>query len=317
MDFWELEKKLPHFLLKLDYVRLCGDLPTGALLSQVAYWFRPDKHGKSKLRVDREGRSWVAKTREEWAQECGITDKQYRRSIQVLQDMELVASRVWLFQGRTCVHLWLDIDRLCLALSAIPGVPFGPSSIALSAIPYKEENTSESTTEIQEGRDVNADEILKGMQTRKPQTGTGIKSLEIVWKKTLGRETESYVKPLTGKEVGQLKHVHKALGEKAVETLEWALTNWQAFTYAVSEAKGIGVQLIGAQPTCGFFCLHYDVAVQSIAGKKAKPVQATKLDAIVKTPVSQGKIEEQPATQQEIQAALDALQSAAGGGAPE
>lgn len=82
-----------------------GDVVVGLLLSQIAYWCAPDARGQSKLRVWRKGVQWIAKTRQEWLGETGLTLQQYRRAIRILKDKGLVEVRVMRFRGLTQSHL--------------------------------------------------------------------------------------------------------------------------------------------------------------------------------------------------------------------
>ena len=80
-----------HFLLwerasrdtlevKRIYVDMAGDLVAGLVLSQIVYWHLPNREGKARLRVEREGDLWLAKARAEWWDECRISPKQADRA---------------------------------------------------------------------------------------------------------------------------------------------------------------------------------------------------------------------------------------------
>lgn len=97
--------------VKKVYIDLAGDLATGILLSQIIYWHLPSK-GKSKLRVEREGKLWLAKGRAAWWEECRITARQFDRSIQVLRDKGLLETRIFKFKGFPTLHVWLNRPAL-------------------------------------------------------------------------------------------------------------------------------------------------------------------------------------------------------------
>ncbi len=67
-----------------DYVDMTGDLLSGILLGQIVYWHLPSKDGRSKLRVQKEGKLWLAKGRADWYDEIRITPKQFDRAIKIL-----------------------------------------------------------------------------------------------------------------------------------------------------------------------------------------------------------------------------------------
>jgi hypothetical protein len=92
-----------------DYLKyLSGDLAAALLLSQIFFWYRPDKVGGSKLRVRKHGMWWIAKSNAEWQEETGMTAMQIRRASAVLKEREIVDSKVMRFDGSPTVHY-----RLC------------------------------------------------------------------------------------------------------------------------------------------------------------------------------------------------------------
>lgn len=97
---------------KKIYVDVGGDIVTGLLLSQIVYWNLPDKYGKTKLRVEYDGRLWLAKLRKDWWEECRITTKQYDRSIKILVDKNIVETVLKKFNGFSTPHIYLNIDEL-------------------------------------------------------------------------------------------------------------------------------------------------------------------------------------------------------------
>lgn len=117
-----LQSGAGHYIQHL-LIDLAGDLVTGTLLSQIIYWFRPDKDGHTKLRIEREDRLWLAKTRADWWDECRISRKQFIRSISILKDKGLVETRVWKFRGFPTVHIWLNLSAIVVGVQTI--VPKG------------------------------------------------------------------------------------------------------------------------------------------------------------------------------------------------
>lgn len=95
---------------KRIYIDVTGDLITGLLLSQIIYWHLPDDKGKSKLRVHRKGRYWLAKQRTDWWDEVRITPKQYDRAITRLAGLGIIEVENSMFNGKKtpCIHLYQD-----------------------------------------------------------------------------------------------------------------------------------------------------------------------------------------------------------------
>jgi hypothetical protein len=111
-SLWMLDSKLQSVGYVPVLTRLTGDLASGVLLSQLVYWFRPSKGGKTKLRAHASGRLVLAKSRAELMAECGLTEWKLRAAMDKLKALGLVDSEVHLFNGKTCPFLFLYEDRL-------------------------------------------------------------------------------------------------------------------------------------------------------------------------------------------------------------
>ncbi len=143
--------------VKRCYIDLAGDLVAGVLLSQLIYWFLPNRHG-SKLRVEREGRLWLAKQRTDWWEECRISPKQFDRAIQVLADKGLVEHRRFRFGGSPIIHVWLNWPAVAEGVNSI--LTFGEiASVPSGQLELDErdrtitETTSETTSETTDNDD--------------------------------------------------------------------------------------------------------------------------------------------------------------------
>ncbi len=121
--------------LSRDYIELLrGDISAALMLSQIVYWYLPSKKtGKSKLRVFRGGRWWLAKSHQDWSDECGFSRMQARRCIKVLKEAHLIECHIFRFAGSPTMHLRLVREERPIHLS-----PLGPSTRALKAHPYTE-----------------------------------------------------------------------------------------------------------------------------------------------------------------------------------
>ena len=97
-----------------------GDVVVAVLLSQIAYWCEPAKNGQSKLKIKRHNVYWIAKTREQWMAETGLTLKQYKRAIAALKARQIVDVKVMRFKGIAQSHL-----RLVQPVAGL--VPKGPT----------------------------------------------------------------------------------------------------------------------------------------------------------------------------------------------
>ena len=96
---------------EMTYVDMAGgDLIAGLLLSQIIYWFTPNKHGKSKIKATYKGRPALAKSRDEWYKEIRITPKQYDRAIDILKEKGFVDVKNSMFNSKKTPFIMLNED---------------------------------------------------------------------------------------------------------------------------------------------------------------------------------------------------------------
>lgn len=107
--------------LPVAFVDLAGDVTSGLLLAQIAYWHGLDRRGQSRLTVERGGHLWLAKAREDWWEECRLTPKQVRRCLSVLEEKGLVATALWKFGGAPTTHVRLIPEAMNEALCELAG----------------------------------------------------------------------------------------------------------------------------------------------------------------------------------------------------
>ena len=104
---------------KKIYVDVADDLVAGIVLSEIIYWNLPAKDGTSKLRIQREGKSWIAAARGDWWERARVTPKQVDRAIGILEKRGIILERVWRFAGNPTVHIHLNVDVLLQAVKEI------------------------------------------------------------------------------------------------------------------------------------------------------------------------------------------------------
>lgn len=88
-----------------EYHELLGDVVAALVMSQIHYWYSPTKEGKSKLRVLKDGQWWIAKSVHEWAEECGLSYKQVRRALEMLEQVGLVEIQTFRYNKVPLTHL--------------------------------------------------------------------------------------------------------------------------------------------------------------------------------------------------------------------
>ena len=148
---WDAERKLGARLVRPEYFLVGGSLPSGVLLNQIVYWFRPSKNGKTKVVIEREGLLWIAKTRMEWCKECFLSEWELRVSLKSLEDKGIIIARVFRFAGVPTLHISLVLGQLWkLVLVHCPPIGVMSSKVSGSA-PDSEPTSGTENTDFQNG----------------------------------------------------------------------------------------------------------------------------------------------------------------------
>lgn len=95
--------------VKRIYIDMSEDLASGIMLSQIVYWHLPSRRsGNSKLRIERDGEFWIAKTFDDWMYECRLSKKQARRAAEHLTELGLIVTKVYHFANKPSTHIRLN-----------------------------------------------------------------------------------------------------------------------------------------------------------------------------------------------------------------
>lgn len=111
--------------VKRVYIDMAGDLVAGVVLSQIVYWHLPSRDGTPRLQVEREGKLWLAKGREEWWDECRISPKQADRALEVLEGRGLIEVGLFKFGRAPRKHIRILHDAFLRAWKAEVEGPSG------------------------------------------------------------------------------------------------------------------------------------------------------------------------------------------------
>ncbi|MBO8161365.1 MAG: hypothetical protein H0Z24_06975 [Thermosipho sp. (in: Bacteria)] len=98
--------------VKRIYIDIADDLVAGILLSQIVFWYLPKKNGDKKVQVEKEGRMWIAKGRDDWYEECRISPKQFDRASKILKEKGLIEKKLFKFNNIPTIHISLNFDVL-------------------------------------------------------------------------------------------------------------------------------------------------------------------------------------------------------------
>ena len=311
-------------------IELTGSHAAATVLSQIIYWH------KGRLRVQRKGLYWLAKSRAEMCRETGITLRQYKRIIPALIQQDLIIVERGLFQNKVTPFIRLTdhgvkvANRLGLKVSN-QLVPKGSNGLVpKGANLYSTEITTESTSDLamhaspERGEEVplpgedfgrsrstqidgvgkkgvgetmRAREILKAHQA--PLKG----NLGAYWKSCVALVDDTFQHHLTVKELGQLKMLSKFLGERTRPVIAYAVEHWYTFASKAGNAANTSWP---PTPNIGFLLKHYHVAVNLLKPEVPLPV-ATPLQPIA--PAASEPAAVHKLTPQELTELLDGLKS--------
>jgi hypothetical protein len=239
-------------------------------MMRVGYWW-------PRAKVERKGRKWIAKSREEWGDETGLSLKQVKQALSVLRELHLIETEQHLFGGKNVVFLSVT-DRGEQALK-------GPAEWSLEGPlyiqedttgSYLEDNSGETPSGLTEGKPdmklvpgQKANEVLQNYQQTKSMQklhGTGpVENLITVWKVML----PGYIGEFTLKQKGMLGKFNKQCPSgKAELVLKAVLKDWVGFAKTVETDAGLFK--VPVKPKIEFLLQHASAAV-SFAKTTAEP----------------------------------------------
>jgi hypothetical protein len=221
-----------------------------------------------------------------------------------------------------------DRDRSC--------VPFDDQDHR-GATGYRQGDPGEEEERVQEGREVREVEEVQeqsadvkhdtiqivgvAVQPAEPKKRIWMKAEDILkahkgpphgnlgayWKSQCEVEYGGFQKALTGKECGQLKQLHKSLGEETRPVISYVISHWWKF--ASRAAASAGISSWPADPHIGFLLKHHAVAVNLLSLKQALPPPAA--EPLPPPAINCSGAEEQPyvPSPQELTELLDGLKS--------
>ena len=88
------------------YIDIAGDLTAGVLLSQIMYWFDKDSKNECvRTKIKKKGYFWIARRRDEWANEIRVAPKQYDSAMKKLKAKKLVIVEKFKINGAPTTHI--------------------------------------------------------------------------------------------------------------------------------------------------------------------------------------------------------------------
>lgn len=107
-SFMSTERSQPLITVKRCYVQMTeDDLIAGLVLNQIVFWSTPNAQGEIPLQIERDGHVWLAKTRQDWFQECWITPIQVDRALAILKSKKLIEVALFKWRGAPTTHIRL------------------------------------------------------------------------------------------------------------------------------------------------------------------------------------------------------------------
>lgn len=119
----ELERKVDYiFSHRFNhtlhaYIDIAGDLTAGVLLSQIMYWFDKDsKNERVRTKIKKNGYFWIARRRDEWANEIRVSPKQYDSAMKKLKAKDLVIVEKFKINGAPTTHIRPNDETINIAI---------------------------------------------------------------------------------------------------------------------------------------------------------------------------------------------------------
>lgn len=276
--------------LRSEFVTLTGSMDAALFLSQCVYWSPRGKNG------------WFYKTQQDWESELGLKRRRVDRVRRQLKALGVLEEQR---RGIPCkVYYRIDLVKL-KTLSVQASVSRKDKPVCtlctncdvhnvqtITEITHRlqtESKTGDSSSTLakaeehpdnhQEDGEEKEKEDKKEMTLAKEILETMKKKsislyLPSNWQAAMAEHTGGFQKPLSMKEIGQLKKYGQYTGDHAIPALKWAVHNWWKFAQQTKVEKGL--DSVPTDPTIGFLLKYCDVAVngylQSIAQNDATVV---------------------------------------------
>lgn len=120
-----------------------GYIQDAVLFSQILYWHgKTAETGETRLRVVKEGCLWLAKTYEDWWEECRLPASTAKACLDRLKNRGLVICKRFKFNGSPTVHIRVVWNALVSAIRLIQSNPLDRFS------PMEKTDSSQTLTEI-------------------------------------------------------------------------------------------------------------------------------------------------------------------------
>lgn len=103
--YWETTSRDTIDFKKIYVDMAAGDVIAGLCLSEIVFWHLPTDEGASKLRVERDGKMWIACRRYDWWTRARLSPHQADRGINILKKKGIVETAVYKFDGEPTKHI--------------------------------------------------------------------------------------------------------------------------------------------------------------------------------------------------------------------
>jgi len=313
-----------HYIAVIvEFVALTGSMTSAVLLSRLYSWFTVDYH---KLRVQREGKMWLAKKHAEWTIDCGLTRQEIRTAEKRLTELGVLERKVWKFDGEPTAHYHLDVEHLkqVLWLPATNGMVASNQTVVASNQsitvgsnqPTKIKSSKYRSDAIASQKEVGGDmadktarEVQKEIEKKISESPSkplkvNAKNLSLYWRQQIPKYFDvGFMKSHTMKELGMLSQYIKTTGVHAVPAMEWAIRQWSEFRYRVKEELGDETT---SKPSVGSLLKGCTVAVEGYLKAQA-PVDSP--EPVQISAITMGMDVRVLATKEEIAAMLKSVKS--------
>jgi len=93
--------------IKTKYVEMTGDIVVGLVLNEIVDYFI---HTAERFFIEKEDKKWMVRTKDEWNEDCMITNKQLDQSLKVLRNKGIIETKIFRYHGYLLTHINLNTD---------------------------------------------------------------------------------------------------------------------------------------------------------------------------------------------------------------
>lgn len=85
--------------------------PAALILNRILYWHGKSKAGKTRLQVESDGKLWLAKTYDDWEEECCVNASTARKAIDRIEKLGIVETKIGKFKNKNALFIRVIAEK--------------------------------------------------------------------------------------------------------------------------------------------------------------------------------------------------------------